>query len=122
MDRRAVLLGFSTLFAATAAATLTRPAQALPLIDQLRALDAQPSPATPAVVDGAEAADARASVEQVQWRRRVYYRRAYYRPRYVYRRRWYGPRYVYRRPVYWGPRRRCRWIRTWRGWARRCWW
>ena len=121
MDRRAVLLGFSTLFAAAGVACVTRPAEALPLIDQLRGLDAAPGPTTPAVADEAEAADARASVERVYWRRRVYRRRVYYRRRYAVRR-YYRPRYVYRRPVYWGPRRHCRWIRTWRGWARRCWW
>ncbi len=126
MDRRAVLLGLTTLVAAAGAASVSRPAEALPLIDQLRGLDEAPANVAPAVTDEGEAGDVRASVEPVQWwGRRYYYRHAYWRPRYY--RRWYRPwyrrRYYYRRPVYWwGPRRRCRVFRTWRGWVRRCWW
>ncbi|MDB5650757.1 MAG: hypothetical protein JWL62_2277 [Hyphomicrobiales bacterium] len=87
MDRRIFiqsLLGVAGT--AVAATAFTSKAQALPLLDELKAMDAAGSPGT--LVSGSEAdLPAEGAIEAQYYYRRRYYRpRAYYRPRPIYRR------------------------------------
>lgn len=107
MDRRLFirsLLGVAG--SAVAVSAFSSKAQALPLLDELQAMDAAGS--NPLQAAAASDADLPAEgAEEAQY---------YYRRRYAPRRRYYyAPRRYYRRP-------RCAWVRNrWGRLVRRCW-
>jgi hypothetical protein len=107
MDRRFFLQSLlGVAGTAVAISALSSKAQALPLLDELKAMDA----AAPLTAVSAAEGDlpAEGAIEAQYYRRRGYYRpRAYYRPRRIYR------------PMY---RARCRtFVNRWGRLVRRCW-
>ena len=111
MERRVFLQGLAgagTAIALAGATSWSAPARALPLIDQLKELDAEPHEGPASAIARPEDLD-EAHLEEARWiwfRRRRRHYHYYYRRRFWYRRRRF---------------RRCYVRHTWFGWRwRRC--